>query len=377
MVPRRLAAEMRWTFQPAAETFSRYRSFWDEINRANGNHILLDSAFVGPLLSHFGSKRILLGLLDRDHGRGAALLRHVRAGAWETFTPSQCPLGLIVLEDDIEAVEQSHALLKSLPGYPLSFSVLQQDPLATAFTDADCVGLAEKMEYIETPWLAVKGRFADYWQTRNRNFARNLARQERRLAEKGITLALQTIRAPGLVSDCIARYGAMESNGWKGREGSAVSATNAQGLFYRELLEGFCERQEGVVYELTANGKTIASDLCLERNGSLMILKTAYDESLNGISPGLLLHKLILQSLFAEGRIHTVEFCGRMVEWNRKWTNEARRLYHVNVFRHRWVLRAREAVRTVARLWSGIPMGIGSFGKRPDGRPAAMEDRVA
>jgi hypothetical protein len=368
---------MKWTFRPAAEAFRHQRSFWDEVNRANGNHILLDSAFVEPLLSHFGSKRVLLGLLDGDEGRGATLLHKVRAGAWETFTPSQSPLGLIVLEDGIDAVQQSHALLKRLPGCALTFSVLQQDPLVTAFADMNGAALAEKLEYIETPWLAVKGRFADYWQDRDRHFVRNLNRQERRLAEKGITLQLECRRAPGLMQACIARYGEMESNGWKGREGTAVTATNAQGLFYRELLEAFCERQEGVVYELTANGKTIASDLCLERNGSLMILKTAYDEGLGGISPGLLLHKLIFQSLFSDGRIHTVEFCGRVVEWNRKWTTEARRLYHVNVFRYRWVQQAREALRAVSRFCAGLPMITGPLGRRPDEQPASTKERVA
>jgi hypothetical protein len=108
-----------------------------------------------------------------------------------------------------------------------------------------------------------------------------------------------------------------------------------------------------------------------------MILKTAYDEGLGGISPGLLLHKLIFQSLFSDGRIHTVEFCGRVVEWNRKWTTEARRLYHVNVFRYRWVQQAREALRAVSRFCAGLPMITGPLGRRPDEQPASTKERVA
>ena len=65
--------------------------------------------------------------------------------------------------------------------------------------------------------------------------------------------------------------GLLESTGWKGKEGSAVAAGNVQGRFYREMLENFCGCGKAVIYRLRLNGKTVASDLCLQRAGTLVI----------------------------------------------------------------------------------------------------------
>jgi hypothetical protein len=92
-----------------------------------------------------------------------------------------------------------------------------------------------------------------------------------------------------------------------------------------------------VLYRLRLNRKTVASDLCLERDGTLVILKTAYDESVQGLSLGLLLHQEIFQSVFDEGKIRVIEFYGQLRDWHTKWTNEFRTMYHVNVYRHQWV----------------------------------------
>jgi hypothetical protein len=145
----------------------------------------------------------------------------------------------------------------------------------------------------------------------------------------------------------------LESTGWKGEEGSAVASDNVQGRFYREMLEIFCNRGEAVIYRLRLNGKTVASDLCLERGGTLVILKTAYDENVQGLSLGLLLHQGIFQSVFEEGKIKVIEFYGRLRDWHTKWTNEIRTMYHINFYRSAWVPKARKILKTATSLGGG------------------------
>jgi hypothetical protein len=65
---------MSWTLHPAGEAFERHRPAWDALNRANGNHILLDGGFVSILLRHFGHPDVRL----------APRTRPARASPWSS-----------------------------------------------------------------------------------------------------------------------------------------------------------------------------------------------------------------------------------------------------------------------------------------------------
>ena len=335
---------MGWIFQRACDGFDQYRQMWDAINRTQGNHILLDSTFVGLLIRHFSSNETLLGISANSNSPGVVVVTRSRKGFWQTFQPSQAPLGLCVFSDGDNVQDRIQELMRSLPGYAVGFSVLQQDPDYTAFRSLDESEKAEVVDYIRTPRLTLEGNFPDYWKGRGKNLVHTLSRQRRRLAERGIQLELVVDRDPDQVSNCIQEYGQLEAVGWKGREGTAVTAGNHQALFYEELLKNFCSQGEAVIYRLLMNGKTIASDLCLQRDAKMMILKTAYDEGIQGISPGMLMHEEIFKALFCQGKIKVIEFYGRLRDWHTKWTNEVRTMFHVNFYRYDWLAVAR-------RIW--------------------------
>ena len=337
----------RWTILPAA-AFESHREQWDQVNRINGDHPLLDSTFVDCLLRHFGAASTRLAVsLDQEHP-GLALVERTKFGVWETFQPSQAPLGLLTLTRS-PAHQQVFELLKSLPDFPLTLSVLQQDPDFTAFPDAVGVPLVERIPYIETARLTLADSFETYWQSRGRNLVHNLSRQRRRLSERGRTLELVAERDYSTVAEHVRSYGLLESKGWKAAEGTAVTAENQQGRFYIDLLERFSRRGEAVIYRLLLDGRTVAVDLCLERNGTLIVLKTTYEEDIAGLSLGLLLHREMFKAVFEERRVKVIEFYGPVRDWHTKWTGEIRTMYHLTFHRSAWVGRARSLARAYAR----------------------------
>lgn len=340
-----------WTFCRAHDSFHSVRDHWDAINRAGCNHLLLDSIFWKPALEHFASNRVQIAVKNGQSGEGIALVEPGRGGFWQTFQPAQSPLGPIMFDEAGAAHWPEHisTLMATLPAYPLGFSVTQQDPAFSCFTNEEADLVKEKLDYIETPRLTIAGSFEDYWKKRGKNLTHNLSRQQRRIKDRGGVLELIADRLPGSVARSIEEYGRLESTGWKGEEGTAVNADNPQGLFYRDVLQDFCARGEGVIYRLMLNGNTVASDLCLERNGTMVILKTAFDESVQGLSLGLLLHKEIFREVFMEGRIKTIEFYGRVRDWHTKWTDEIRTMYHVNFYRYRWAAKAHRFIRALRR----------------------------
>jgi hypothetical protein len=327
---------MTWRFQPAAQNFAALSETWDAINRARGNHILLDSGFVAPLLRNFDNGKALIGIEESDSGSGAALVVRKGPGLWETFQPSQAPIGLFVLAQPHSGVQQINALARALPGFAMQFSVLQQDPdYASIQLDQDSAAL-ERLDYINTARITLTGGFEDYWKQRAGKFKYNLSRRRRRLQELGLHSELVVRRKPEEVEAAIHEYGSLESSSWKASGGTAVVEDNAQGRFYREVFEHFCERGEGQIFQFLVNGRVAASDLCLVRNGMLVLLKTTYAEDLGEISPALLMREDALRFLFAEKNVHALEFYGRVMDWHTRWTDEIRTLYHINCYRTSW-----------------------------------------
>jgi hypothetical protein len=327
---------MTWRFQPASQNFPALSKTWDAINRSRGNHILLDSGFVAPLLRNFDNGRALLGINEDDSGRGATLVVRKNPGIWETFQPSQAPIGLFILEQPGSGASQIQMLARALPGLAMQLSILQQDPdYASMDIEQDSTGL-ERLDYINTARIGLTEGFEGYWKKRAGKFKYNLSRRRRRLQEQGLSSEFVVKREPKEVASAIHEYGCLESSSWKASSGTAVGADNAQGQFYREVFEHFCERGEGLIFQFLINGKVAASDLCLVRNRMLILLKTSYLEELSDFSPALLMREDVLRFLFTEKQADILEFYGRVMDWHTRWTEDIRTLYHINCYRNSW-----------------------------------------
>ena len=338
---------MAWSFHPALNAFQQFRGRWDALNLAQNNHVLLDSGFIAALLSHFASHKVVLAIQEDPGNPAMALMESKAPGVWETFQPSWAPLGPILYGTGEGGRENLASLMRSLPGYALQMDVLHQDP--------DCSGLSaesgchwiEKLDYIQTARIPLEGTFEEYWTSREGRLRKNNDRLRRRMLEKGLRLDFTVIRDPAEVEGAIQDFCRLESKGWKAKEGTAVLVDNAQGRFYRSLLEDFCSRGEGVIYQLRIDGQVVATDICIARGEMLVLLKTAYDEDLSVYSPAFLLREDIVRDLYAGGQVRNYEFYGPLMEYQLRWTRNVRTLYHLTCFRHQWVRTARNLAKRI------------------------------
>lgn len=334
---------MRWTFAPASRSFGEFRSRWDSVNSSYSNHVLLDSDFVEPLIRYFGDPKLLIGVSENS-SPAMALVHPIAQGIWSSFQPSQAPIGMVLFGRD-EGGEQLRALLRSLPKYVLQLAILDQDPDYSPWPRSVASADVEVLDYIDTPRLAVSSTFEEYWNARSYNLRHNLARQRRKLADSGRRIESVVLRLENEVRAGIAEYGRLESQGWKSTMGTAISADNAQGRFYRDVLERFCSRGEGFIFQLLLDGVVVATDLCLVRNRMVVVLKTTYDESLKSFSPGLMMREEELRWLWSQGQFEVIEFYGRAMDWHRKFTDDTRAMYHLNCYRSSWMLAIKKLVR--------------------------------
>ena len=338
---------MRWLLHPASE-FDRFVKIWDETNAACQGLPFLRADSVRPLLREFGSGRELIAIGTDDARKSAmGLLAPKGRGLWETFQPSQLPLGAWLVTPGLELEPVLAALLMKLPGFALAIGITQQDPiLLPRPTDTPRL---QTLDYIQTAWVEVTGSFEDYWNARGKNLRHNMRKQRSKLDADGIRTRLEVLRSPDEVGEALVDYGILESAGWKAAKGTAIHPDNSQGRFYRTMLEAFCEQGAGRIYRYRFGDKVVAVDLCIEADDVLVILKTTYDESNKTLSPAFLMREDAFKPLFSEGRIARVEFYGKLMDWHTRWTDRARTLYHVNYYRWSWLAAVQRAASRLRR----------------------------
>lgn len=329
---------MKWSFLPAAG-FSTIAPQWDALRARGPAAPMLAADFVAALLAAFGTGRERIALChDGEALLAAALLVPQGRVSWATFQPAQAPVGCWLQHPDSDPQALLAGLVRALPGCALLVGLSQCDPFLLG-RPANGAGM-QTADYIATARIVVGGTFATWWEGRGKNLRANLKKQRNRLAAAGVATRLDTWRAPHQVAQAIADYGRLESTGWKGRAGTAVAADNDQGHFYRHMLEAFCTRGQGSIYRYFFGDQLVAMDLCIEDGDCIVILKTAYDESIpKHYSPALLMREEACRCVFEEGRLRRIEFYGKVMEWHTRWTEDIRTLYHLNCYRWPLLLR--------------------------------------
>jgi CelD/BcsL family acetyltransferase involved in cellulose biosynthesis len=334
------AHAISWRFLPISE-FGQIATHWQALAARHSRAPFLRLEFIEPLLRHFssGAEQVAIGEADARIAALAILAPAVR-GRRSTFQPSQMPLGPVLIDAGLAIDTTLESLSQRLPISTLSIGFTQLDeamyPRPSATTKL-AVG-----DYIQTAWVDVTGSFNDYWDARGKNLRQNIRKQRRKLQEDGVEARLEALRDATSVAGAIADYGALESSGWKASGGTAIHPDNVQGRFYRKMLERFCDEGKGCIYRYSFAGKVVAVDLCIESEDTLVVLKTTYDESIKTLSPAFLMREEAFSRIWEESRIKRIEFFGKLMDWHKRWTDNARDIYHLTNYRWSWVRRLRD-----------------------------------
>ena len=235
----------------------------------------------------------------------------------------------------------------------LSLGIEHLDP--DIYSRPDDSRFVRTLDHIRTHRILVHGKFDDYWSTCSKNLQRNVRRQFNKLRRLGIAPCLDALTEEIDIAGAIREFGQLESAGWKAALGTAVDADNIQGRFYRAVLENFCAKGRAKVFRYRFDDAVVAMDLCIEGDGVLVNLKSAFDERITSLSPGMLLLHGYVRRTFDEARLKRIEFYGPEMQWNRQWCGESRTMYHINHYRWPWLLRIKDhpVASQVGRMIAG------------------------
>lgn len=326
-------------------SFDEVAGDWARLSAAYTHAPFMGVDFVRPLLAVFASSGEVIARIRSHDGAvvGVGLFVRRSSGVWETFQPSQLPIGCLVVLPHVDWAKLLSAVGNALPGFTLSVAATQQDPRVC--TRPEDTGPLATLDYIPTAAIDITGTFDDYWNARGKNLRQNLRKQRKKLVDDAVVTRLEMVRDPASVARSVAEYAKLEESGWKASGGTAVNVGNEQGRFYRTMLERFCATGRGLILKYRLDDKIVVVDLCIESADALVVLKTTYDESIRSLSLAALMREEAFRAIWDDGRIRRIEFFGRMMEWHTRWSDQSRVLYHVTWYRWPRLLRMVSGLR--------------------------------
>lgn len=359
---------MGWELHSAKSEFSRFAEDWDRLNKKLYNgHPFFDSRFVGALLDHFATGDELLCLYREQNDISAGLiLQPSGCGRWKSFRPSQAQITAVLVDD---ALLLSN-LFKSLPGLVWIIDLIAVDPrYAPNFMRAEMETIVSAQAY--TIGVHSDIRFADYWNLRSKNLKASIRRRLNRMKEEFGSPILVNITHREEMKSGIGRFGALESSGWKGAAGTAISDDNIQGAFYSDVMQRFASTGQAYIYELLVANRMAASQLAIASQRMTVLLKTTYDEPLSNIAPGRVLLHHVIEDRLTNYPGQTIEFYTNANRDQKDWATIDCTIQNIQVFRNDFiskgfsVLKAFQNILRSTTARREMPEGI-TIGACPD-----------
>jgi len=212
-----------------------------------------------------------------------------------------------------------------------------------------------------SPYLSLPSSYDELLASKSPMFRANLRRRRRQLERLG-TLSVERVTDDAMLLERLDEGFALERKGWKGRQGTAIAQDKRTRAFYTELAEGAARHGYLALFFLRLDGRPIAFHYGIVHGGIYYVPKLAYDESLKGCSPGLVLVEEAIKDGIARG-LTGYDFLGDAVEWKTKWSSHIEPSHWLFIFRDTrmghalrkakfdWVPAAKRVLLDVERTW--------------------------
>jgi CelD/BcsL family acetyltransferase involved in cellulose biosynthesis len=142
---------------------------------------------------------------------------------------------------------------------------------------------------------------------RSGSTAKKLRQDWNRLAALGAVEVVNE-RTPDATRDAFEVFLKMESQSWKGENGTALLSNDEDAAFARRWINALFAHGGASVALLSVNGKPVAAQVLLYSGTMAYTWKTAFDAEFSKFSPGALLIDKVSDALFASG-VTQIESC--------------------------------------------------------------------
>lgn len=231
------------------------------------------------------------------------------------WTHPYAPLGTPLIDRDqadvaVDAIFEHMRADPTLPSL-LLLPLLPEGPVAEAFADGIARHGGRMAEFAAhaRAMLAPGDARGDYLDRAvGAKKMKELRRQRRRLDDAG-KVRLVTAREPAEIASALSAFFELESQGWKGRAGTAAAQHKDAWSFMQNALAGLAATGDARIDRLMREEQTIAAGITLKDGATSWFWKIAYDEALARFSPGVQLTLELTESLLADATIARADSC--------------------------------------------------------------------
>jgi CelD/BcsL family acetyltransferase involved in cellulose biosynthesis len=177
-------------------------------------------------------------------------------------------------------------------------------------------------------YIRLNGTYQDYLQKRTGKFRYNLKRLEKRIKDRGY-MEYSKYQGRSEWEEGYRQLLYVDQHSWKQDHGTAITSTEKQQSFYRNICQGASEAGSLRISILRLNHEPMAYMLGFVKGRRYFSLKTSYVEKYHNIGPGKVLHARVIEDLFRE-KFEEFDFAGEPYEWERQWTDDMR--WHRSLF---------------------------------------------
>jgi CelD/BcsL family acetyltransferase involved in cellulose biosynthesis len=228
-----------------------------------------------------------------------------------------------------------------------------------------------------SPYLTLPTSFEALTQSVSRNLRSQVVRRRRALENEG-DLQLRTVTGGQEAEIAFEHVLRLEAAGWKGRQGTAMLTDPKLLRLHRTFARRAASRGWLRLYLLELDGELIAADYGCSFADRGFLLKTAYDERYNQLSPGLVLRAEVLRACIAEG-LHGYDFLGGSEAYKLRWASELRERVSLIAYRGGATLPERlywSRVRPRLKRVRARALGLAGGLKRPRVERSRRDDLV-
>lgn len=318
---------------PAARVAGRYvaagdagaiAAGWADLAAAAAEpNIFYSPALLLPALAAFSDEAVRLAVVEGDDGRLLALAPVAPLRGYSrlpvrylaTWMHPHCFFAAPLLRRGHEAAALA-ALFDLVEGDGAFFRLRHLDADGRVFAAARAVAAqTDRRAAISGAYerALLKGGFdaARYLQDALRGKKRKELRRLRARLEETGAVSFETLEDRKALGDWTLEFLALESAGWKGREGTALASDPASSRFFADALVTAHDAGALRFHRLSHGAKPIAMIVNFIENGAGYSFKIAYDETYARFSPGVMLEVEMLKPLECEPGLAFIDSCAQ------------------------------------------------------------------
>jgi CelD/BcsL family acetyltransferase involved in cellulose biosynthesis len=274
---------------------------WRELSEGSVEpNPFFEPGFLLPAATHLEVDGASLLVAERDgtflaclpvrSARVAGMVRCLR-----TWCHPYCFLGTPLLhaeapDEGLDALVRAATVDERAP-YLVLESLADDGPMAPVLTRVvERLGLARAEHGRHERAALVRRADPTYLEGINSHHRRELQRSWRRI-EEALGAPLEVEERAG-DPEAVERFLQLESSGWKGRAGTALSSSPAHAAFFRDVCAVFHRDGRLQLLRLKAGERTVAMKCSLSAGDTLFCFKIAHDEALGRFSPGVQMERV-------------------------------------------------------------------------------------